>query len=171
METQQWSSTWTTTGHKKTHLDLVQVNLPPTFSVSTRFLCNDDHACVTMEVHACTRPAYLMIAAFMTSVAQEAEQTKGSQAWSAAAVTISTSQPGGEGAADSAMRLHSEHVCEHTAGCRRWAAAFSQALRFELSWNDNSNECLQGTFCFFASVHVLKMFCSLKDQCGGCSGI
>ena len=65
---------------------------PATLCVSTRFPCNDDHACVTAEVHAYTRPAYLMIAV-MTSMAREAEQTKGSQAWSGAAVTISTSQP------------------------------------------------------------------------------
>lgn len=79
---------------QNTHPSLVQVNLPPTFCVSARFLHNDDHACVTTEAHTLTRPAYLMMA-FMTSVVQEAEQTKGSRAWSAAAVTISTSQPGG----------------------------------------------------------------------------
>ena len=79
---------------QNTHPNLVQVNLPPAFCVSARFPHNDDHACVTTEVHPLTRPAYLMMA-FMTSVVQEAEQTKGSRAWSAAAVTISTSQPGG----------------------------------------------------------------------------
>lgn len=61
-----------------------------------------NHAYVTIEVHTYTRLAYLMIA-FMTSMAQEAEQTKGSEAWSAVVATISRlwvrkrgKQPGSE---------------------------------------------------------------------------
>lgn len=65
------------------------------------------------------------MAAFMTSVAREEEQTKGSQAWSAAAVTINAlwvrkggKQPGGVGGEcelmpDRSKYLNYESLWEH----------------------------------------------------------
>lgn len=77
-KTQQGRRARVSTRHKKTHVNMVQVNPSPckssTFCVSARFLCNDTDACVTMEVHTYAGPAYLMIA-FVTSMAHTRGRT------------------------------------------------------------------------------------------------
>lgn len=88
----------------------------------------------------------------MTSMAQEAEETKGSEAWSAAPVIISTSQPGGECIARQRNALQ---LWTFVYAYSRLSGVNGGIYSGAVVWNGDKMIIEKNACIFFASVHVL----------------